>query len=260
MAAARAPPPSRGITLKWRYRTEWVLAAALGVVATIAVTVAVAVAVAVAAQSPSSVAPPPTTTADGNYSAAGLYNLANAYARAGKPGMAVLNYERAALLAPDDADVQTNLTHVREALHLAVPAQAPLDRMAHLASPVTVACLGVLGMLLTGASLIALKIVPRYRALWLTATCGGVAAVGFTVANAIYWEPKTHEAVVIAPSTAIRASPVPMGDSLQELPEAQTVTVLQGHEDFVLVRTPSGRSGWVARADLADVVPTSSVR
>jgi hypothetical protein len=28
----------------------------------------------------------------------------------------------------------------------------------------------------------------------------------------------------------------------------------------VLVRTPSGRSGWVARADLVDVVPTISVR
>ena len=32
------------------------------------------------------------------YSAAGLYNLGNSYARAGKPGMAILNYERASLL------------------------------------------------------------------------------------------------------------------------------------------------------------------
>jgi len=31
-----------------------------------------------------------------------LYNLANAYARAGKPGLAVLNYERAKLLEPND--------------------------------------------------------------------------------------------------------------------------------------------------------------
>ena len=41
--------------------------------------------------------------ADTAYSAAGLYNLANSYARAGKPGMAVLNYERASLLAPASA-------------------------------------------------------------------------------------------------------------------------------------------------------------
>src|SRR5271170_4000942 len=47
------------------------------------------------------------------YSADGLYNLANSYARAGKPGLAVLSYERAALLAPDDPDINANLAYVR---------------------------------------------------------------------------------------------------------------------------------------------------
>jgi Flp pilus assembly protein TadD len=47
------------------------------------------------------------------YSADGLYNLANSYARDGKPGLAVLSYERAALLAPDDPDINANLAYVR---------------------------------------------------------------------------------------------------------------------------------------------------
>jgi len=275
MAAARAPPPSGGITLKWHYQSALLLAAAVAASALAAAWSAGAYAktpsptqqsataaqqTSPAAQPPSRVSQPPTTTAAGTYSAAGLYNLANAYARAGKPGMAVLNYERADLLAPNDIDVQANLTHVRQALHLPVQAQGPLDRIAHLASPETVAWLGVVGILITGASLIAIKILPRYRALWIATACASLAPIGFTACNAIYWEPKTHDAVVIAASTTIRATPVPMGDSLQELPEAQTVTVLQGHEDFVLIRTPSGRSGWVARADLADVVPATSVR
>ncbi len=51
------------------------------------------------------------------YSAAGLYNLANSYARAGKPGMAVLNYERARLLSPNDPDVEANLRFVRSSAH-----------------------------------------------------------------------------------------------------------------------------------------------
>ena len=78
--------------------------------------------------------------------------------------------------------------------------------------------------------------------------------------NAIVLAPKIHEAVVIAPTTPIRATPVPMGDPLLQLSEAETVTIGAGHEDFVLVRTASGHSGWVARADLADVVPRRSVR
>ncbi len=47
--------------------------------------------------------------APAGYSAAALYNLANAYARAGKPGLAVLNYERAKLLDPQDPDIDANL-------------------------------------------------------------------------------------------------------------------------------------------------------
>ena len=39
----------------------------------------------------------------------GFTTWRNSYARAGKPGLAVLNYERAALLAPDDPDINANL-------------------------------------------------------------------------------------------------------------------------------------------------------
>jgi len=48
------------------------------------------------------------------YSAPTLYNVGNQAAHAGKPAVAVLNYERARLLAPNDDDVQTNLRAVQE--------------------------------------------------------------------------------------------------------------------------------------------------
>src|SRR5580692_10933415 len=108
-----------------------------------------------AAQPPATAAPPAAAAAapatasspDAAYSAAALYNLANSYARAGKPGMAVLNYERAALLAPTDADIQANLDLVRSRLHLPPPVQGALSRIARIAGPVTVAWIGVLGIL-----------------------------------------------------------------------------------------------------------------
>jgi len=72
------------------------------------------------AQSP----PPPSQPA---YSADGLYNLANSYARAGKPGLAVLNYERASLLAPmTRISVQTSSTSVPQ--HTCLPSHAPALR------------------------------------------------------------------------------------------------------------------------------------
>src|ERR1700704_5748320 len=69
------------------------------------------------------------------YSAPELYNLANSYARAGKPGLAVLNYERARLLEPEDADIEANLRRVREMSGLAPEARNVFERMAGRADP-----------------------------------------------------------------------------------------------------------------------------
>src|SRR5580693_231086 len=95
---------------------------------------------------------PPSQPSQPRYSADALYNLANSYARAGKPGLAVLSYERAALLAPDDLDINANLAYVRASAHVSVK---PRNRFARIAQamtmrPTVVAWLGVLGIALVG--------------------------------------------------------------------------------------------------------------
>ena len=39
------------------------------------------------------------------------------------------------------------------------------------------------------------------------------------------------------------------------LADGETVQVTAEHDDFVLIETAAGRTGWVARANLARVVP-----
>src|ERR1700722_14547911 len=73
------------------------------------------------------------------YSAPGLYNLANSYARAGKPGLAVLNYERAGLLDPTDPDINANLRWVRESAGLPPESRNRFDRIFRIAGPQTLA-------------------------------------------------------------------------------------------------------------------------
>src|SRR6267142_4868918 len=80
------------------------------------------------------------------YSADGLYILANSYARAGKPGLAVLNYERASLLAPDDADINANLEYVRASAHVPTEQRTRFSRLAQAANPTLTAWIGVLGI------------------------------------------------------------------------------------------------------------------
>jgi hypothetical protein len=188
------------------------------------------------------------------YSADELYNLANSYARAGRPGLAVLNYERAALLAPNDADISANLEYVRASAHVPVPT-GRLARVAEAASPVLAAWMGVLGVALAGTGLLAGRMTSRFRAARTCSILGGIALMAFTVSNAMLQWPRMHEAVVLVDQTPARVTPVPMGDTAFVLPEAETVTVTAEHEDFVLIRTRAGRSGWVARASVGAVVP-----
>src|ERR1700723_1038985 len=159
------------------------------------------------------------------YSAAGLYNLGNSYARVGKPGMAILNYERASLLSPNDPDVQANLRYVRASAHL--PAEVPdtFDRVAGIATPFWVSWIGVLGLMIVGASVIAAQLSLRHRLV------RGAAA------------------------TPVRVSPVPMGDPLFTLPEGEKVKITAEHEGFALIETRAGRAGWIANSNFAPIVP-----
>src|ERR1700743_1944350 len=87
------------------------------------------------------------------YSADSLYNLGNSYARAGKPGLAVLNYERAALLAPNDPDINSNLEYVRTTAQVPGEPRTRWAQFALLVNPTAAAWLGVVGLVLLGGSL-----------------------------------------------------------------------------------------------------------
>src|ERR1700722_10354596 len=126
------------------------------------------------------------------YSADGLYNLANSYARAGKPGLAVLNYERAALLAPDNADINANLEYVRASAHVPTEPRTRFARVAQAASPTLAAWIGVLGIALVGVGLLARRIAPRFRWLRAGVCLLGAALIALTTSNAMVLWPRMH--------------------------------------------------------------------
>lgn len=199
---------------------------------------------------------PPQISA--GYSAPRLFNLANAYARNGRPGMAVLNYERARLLAPNDPDIRANLRFVRTTSALPPISGTWFERKASkLASPNTLFWFGCVGLLMVGVSLLLVRQYPRRRLALRACTAAGFALTGVTLCNALAIWPMMSEAVVIARAPPARVAPVSMADSLMTLREAEILTVDAQLRDFTLVHTDTGRSGWVATADIARVVPRS---
>jgi hypothetical protein len=189
------------------------------------------------------------------YSAAALYNAANAYARAGKIGLAILFYERAQWLSPRDADIAANLHFVRAAAQLPDSSPGVFERVLTVAGPDAFAWLGVFGMLCIGTGILCRwrLFARRSWSAWLLS--GGALCVALTAANVVVIAPRLQAAVVLSAPAPVRATPAPMGDELFEMREGDTVRVEAEHEDFVFVRTAEGREGWVARAGVAFVVP-----
>ena len=196
-------------------------------------------------------APPPQDA----WSSAALYNLANAYARAGKAGLAVLNYERASLVSPGDPDIEANLLLVRRSVGLPPEPRNPWSRAIGDLSPAAASWIGAVGFLLVAAALLAGR--PQTLPRWArrTAVIAGSALIGITVANGAMLWPRLHEAIVIAPTAPVRVSPAPMGEALFALKEAEAVRIAGEHEGFVLVRDSAGRTGWVWHTDLVPIVP-----
>lgn len=189
------------------------------------------------------------------YSAAALYNLANAYARAGKPGLAVLNYERAKLLDPSDPDIEANLHRVRDSAGLRPPSAGRLDRLTQLASPAAVSWIGVLGLLIAGLCMLAREVARGHRGKLLAAALVGFVLIGVTAGSAVAVWPTLHAAVVVGHAVPVRVSPTLIEEPIFTLPEAEAVGINGEHDGFFLIKTGAGRTGWAPSSNLALIVP-----
>jgi hypothetical protein len=189
------------------------------------------------------------------YSAAALYNAANAYARAAKPGLAVLNYERAKLLDPNDPDIEANLHRVRDASGLRPEAPRSLGRLTRIASPAIISWIGVLGLLIAGVSMLSREALPAHRGKLLAAALAGFCLIGVTLGSAVAVWPTLHQAVVVGHAVPVRVSPTLIEEPIFTLPEAEIVSVKGEHEGFMLIKTGAGRTGWAPDANLALIAP-----
>jgi len=150
--------------------------------------------------------------------------------------MAVLNYERASLLSPNDPDIDANLSYVRAAVHLPAPSRSTFDRMVRIASPYALSWIGVIGLVIVGVSVLAAQLASRRRWFHRLGMLFGISMLSLPLANGIALWPILQEGVVITGATPVRVSPVPMGDPLFVLPEAETVKIAVEHEGFCSFR------------------------
>jgi SH3-like domain-containing protein len=191
------------------------------------------------------------------WSAALLYDLANAYAQQGKVGQSILSYERARVLAPRDADIAANLAYVRAKAGLSIPTWPWYERLARSLTPTTWTLLAVVGFCLAGVGFVAARRWRRQRLVYAAAFAAllGVTAVS---ASVILEMDLNHAVVVERKSAPVRVSPFDTSASEVALSEGEDVSILGRHGDFVRVRDGNGRSGWVQSGAVQPVFPRRS--
>lgn len=185
-------------------------------------------------------------------SGAVLYNLGNAWFRAGQRGRAVAAYRRAQRYRPGDPYVEANLAQA-----LRTDAEAPAKGvLAHvffwqdwLSYPAKFRWLSLAATL---AFLLAL--LARFRRAWRPALWGALVVTALLAGSAaLAWHDvagTTHGVTTTPDLVARKGNAETFEPAFTEpLPEATEFTVIEARRDWLHVRLSGGLEGWIRRAD-----------
>lgn len=202
-------------------------------------------------------------------SAERLYNLGNAYYRAGLPGMAIVSYERALRLDPSNQDIKENLEFVNSRIVDRLPDSSSLiggatDRLASAWHPNAWAWVGIVTFLLAlgGVFLyflmdsVMLRKVGFFGAGILLLCCIGANVLAYRSSRAIS---ASNAAVVVTPSAILSTTPRQPKDRSEEamlLHEGTKVTILDSipgtgqDRMWYDVRVDKTRRAWISSQSL----------
>jgi hypothetical protein len=198
-----------------------------------------------------------TANAQSSLSAPALFNQANTAEREDRLGPAILGYERARLLSPNDPSIKQNLRIAREKAGVNGPAISLWQRPAHWLGFDGWALLGSFALLIGCGLFFGIQYIPRRAARWISAGCGTVLLLAVT-AIGFRWNELDRAVIQNAPTT-VHIAPARDAQGTFELEAGDLVTAKREYGEFVLVCTLDQRSGWVNKSDLQRVIPTTNL-
>lgn len=186
-----------------------------------------------------------TIVVNQGYSAPLLYNLANSYAQQGAVGKAVLNFERAAILAPSNPDIAGNLAKVRKESGLFQQESTGIDRIFRLLKINQWS-----GLALGGLALLALFLLATIRFQFAKTThylvyLIGVLLLASGIVGTIARNQHLHPSVVTSNDAKLLISPFSSASPVGAISEGRLVYPQKKHGAYNLVEDETGRKGWL---------------
>jgi tetratricopeptide (TPR) repeat protein len=192
------------------------------------------------------------------------YNLGNCYYRTNDIAKAILYYEKAKRLAPEDADIQMNLQLANLKITDRIPPDAQLffvswwHNVVNMASErgwgvicIFLFCifLGLIILYLTSQSL-GLRKLGFWAGLLMLILC--ISA--FMLARVQYDVMNTHDtAIIMSPTVTAKGSPADNGTQLFVVHEGTKVKIIKTEGSWTEVKLANGNQGWVATTDITPI-------
>jgi tetratricopeptide (TPR) repeat protein len=178
------------------------------------------------------------------------YNLGNAYFRLNHLGRAILNFERARLLLPRDADLNFNLGHARDQTQDALSEPKSFIRATFFwLEPLTLGEVSW-GFVVLNLLFWTVLLVRLFRRSEWTYYSSLILVVLWLVAGASfglkYYQQKTDDrAVILHKEVNVLAGPHVQDTVLFKLHEGAMVHMERSEDGWSLVRLPDKKRGWV---------------
>ncbi len=174
---------------------------------------------------------------------------------AAHPGRAVLDYERARLLAPRAPEIRDGLARAQAAVGLPATRAGLLESAVERLSPdewsrIALAALALAAVAATGAAW-------RARRRWTVPTAVAGLILGLAAGNAAWrTAPQRTEAIVVGANTVARIAPFASAEEAFVAPEGSRVAIGRIHEGFVRFRSER-REGWIPSSAVEPIIPRS---
>ena len=192
----------------------------------------------------------------GLYSASLYYNLANAHFKQNELGKALLYYNRALRLRPNDEDIRHNLEYAKQSTKDSIeeiPEFFLKTWIKSLRGALSCTTWSILSLVMLAMALafgliymLAQRLSLRKTGFYLMA----IAALLFIITTAFAWSErnmliKRSEAIVIDSAVSIKSSPDRSATELFVLHEGTKVTIGEAIDGWAEVRIADGRKGWI---------------
>jgi tetratricopeptide (TPR) repeat protein len=192
------------------------------------------------------------------------YNMGNAYLRMGKIGYAMLFYEKAMRLIPQDGDLKSNMVYAKAFLPGAsAPGPSGFSFIASLIkSPFgdlnlnAVAIMAILFYLLSVCMAILFLITPFFAKklkILFALTVFAFLWSGVVFGVRYYEEEVLKKGVVVIKTADAKYEPVESSTTYYKIQEGDEVTILGTREGWRHIRRQDGKSAWVGEAAVEEV-------